>query len=69
MRMQTDDILILANNNFACIEKDTIKSAKIMTKNRKYLISTHFIKFYNAQIQFNSNGIVLTIKSHLGELF
>lgn len=31
--MQTDNILILANNNFASIKKNAIKLTKIITKN------------------------------------
>ncbi len=31
MRMQTDDILILADNNFAKKEEAVIQTAKIMT--------------------------------------
>ena len=32
--LQTDDTLILADNEFASIEEDAIKSGKIMTKNK-----------------------------------
>ena len=46
--IQTDDSLILANNNFTCIEEEAIKSAKIMTKDRKYLTSAHPLKFNDA---------------------
>ncbi len=33
--MQTNNILILANNNFASNEKKAIKTIKLMTKNCK----------------------------------
>lgn len=43
--IQTDDILILVDNNFTSIKEEAIKLVKIMTKNRKYLTSTHPLKF------------------------
>lgn len=67
--MQTDDILILADNNFASIKEDVINLAKIMTKDREYLISSHLLKFFSIQIKLNLNGIVFTKKSHIGEIF
>lgn len=48
VEMQTDGILILADNNFASTEEDAIRSAKLMTKNREYLTSTHPLKFNGA---------------------
>ena len=60
MGMQTNDILILADNNFADIKKVIIKSAKIMTKNRKCLSFAHPLKFNSTQIKLDLNGIVLT---------
>ena len=63
--MQTDDTLILADNNFASTEEEAIKSAKIMTKNREYLTPAHPLKFNGAQIKLDSNGIVLTKESHI----
>lgn len=35
--MQTDDILILIDNNFDTKEKAAIQSIKIITKNSEYL--------------------------------
>lgn len=35
--MQTDDTLIMANNNFAYKEEAEIKITKIMTKDQEYL--------------------------------
>lgn len=46
--MQTGNILILANNNFASIKEATIQIVKIMTKNRKYLIFIQHLKFNGA---------------------
>ena len=64
--MQTNDTLILADNNFAGTEKKAIKLAKIMTKDRKYLTPAHSLKFNGAPIKLDSNGIVLTKKSYVG---
>lgn len=46
--MQIDNTLILVNNNFASIEEDAIKLAKILTKNRLYFTFAHFLKFNSA---------------------
>lgn len=43
--MQTVDTLILADNNFASTEKETIKSVIIIIKNKKYLTFIHPLKF------------------------
>lgn len=67
--MQTNDILILADNNFASTEEKAIKSTKIMTKDRKHFTSTHSLKFNSAKIKLNSNGIVLIKKSHVCAIF
>ena len=40
-----------------------------MTKDRKYLTSAQPIKFNGVQIKLDSNGIVLTKKSHVGGIF
>ena len=66
VRMQTDDILILTDNDFASTEKDVIRLAKIMTKDREHLTPAHPLKFNGAQIKLDSNGIVLTKESHVG---
>lgn len=42
--MQTNDILILADDLFASNKKEIIKIAKIMTKNCKYLMFGQSIK-------------------------
>ena len=63
--MQTDNILILADNNCASIKEDAIKLAKIMTKDRKHLTLIHPLKFNGVQIKLDSNGIVLTKKSYI----
>ncbi len=46
--MQTDDTLILADNNFANKEKEAIKDVKIMTKDDEYFTSAQPIKFNRA---------------------
>ena len=63
--MQTNNILILANNNFASTKKDAIRSAKIITKDKKHLTPTHSLKFNRAQIKLDLNRIVITKKSHV----
>ena len=65
VKMQTNNTLILADNNFASTKKEAIKSAKIMTKNRKYLTSAYPLKFNGTQIKLNSNSIVLTKESYI----
>lgn len=60
--IQTNDILILANNYFTSKKEKTIKLAKIMTKNKKYLTSIKPLKFNSAQIKFDSDSIMLTKK-------
>ena len=65
MEMQTNDTLILVDNNFASIKEEAIKSIKIMTKDRKYLILIYSLKFNGAQIKLDSNGIILTKKSYI----
>lgn len=69
MRMQTDDMLILANNNFARKEEATIQTAKIMIKDRGYLTSSHLLKFNGAQIELNLKKIVLIKESHVNSIF
>ena len=64
--MQIDNTLILADNNFAYIKEDAIRSAKIMTKNRKHLTFIHSLKFNDAQIKLNLNKIVLIKESYVG---
>ena len=67
--MQTNNILILADNNFASTKKEIFKLAKIITKNRKYLILVYSLKLNSTQIKPNSNGIVLTKKSYVNNIF
>lgn len=69
MGIQVNNILIFANNHFATTEKNAIRLAKIMIKDRKHFISTHFLKFNCAQIKLNSNRIVFTEKSYVWEIF
>ena len=69
MRIQTNDILILADNNFASTKEEAIKLAKIMTKDREYLTPAHSLKFNGAQIKLDLNSIVLTKKVYVGGIF
>ena len=63
--MQTDNILILANNPFANIKNDAIRSVKIMIKNKEYLTPTYPLKFNSVQIKIYLNKKVLTKKSYI----
>ena len=63
--MQTDDTLILADNDFAGKKEAVIQTAKIMTKDREHLTSSHPLKFNGAQIKLDSEEIVLTKESHV----
>jgi hypothetical protein len=57
--MQTDDILYETIEAFAKQKDETIKSTKIMIKNRKRLISDNFLKFNETRIErFDSNEII-----------
>ncbi len=59
VRMQTDDILLLADQSFITLKKETIKSAKIMTKNRERFISNNSLKFNETRIErLDSDGII-----------
>lgn len=69
LKMQINSTLILADDNFASIEEKTIRSIKIMTKNRKYLTPAHPLQFNGAQIKLDSKSIVLTKKSHIRGIF
>lgn len=40
-----------------------------MTKDREHFIFTQSLKFNNAQIKFDSNSILLTIKTHIDSIF
>ena len=67
--MQTNDIFILAYNDFIHKEETKIKTAKIMTKNQKYLTSTQFLKFNGAYIKLNLDDIILIKKNHVNKIF
>ena len=69
MEIKTNDILILADNNFANKEEAQIKAIKIMTKNQEHFTPTQPLKFNRAQIKLDSEGIVLTKKSHIDGIF
>lgn len=66
--MQTDDTLILADNNFANKKEVEIKAEKIMTKDREHLTSTQSLKFKGAKIKLDLKDIILKKKSHVGNI-
>ncbi len=57
--MQTNDILILVDPNFAAAKKKAITDAKIMTKSRDNLESNFSLKFNDTIIQRQENDIYL----------
>lgn len=69
IKIQTNNILILANNNFANKEKVAIKFTKTIIKNQEYVSFLLPLKFNGAQIKLYSEGIILTKKSHIGSIF
>lgn len=68
MKMQTNNILILAPKNFAGTKKEAIKLPKIIIKNREYFIFIQYLNCNSAQMKLNSDSILLTIKSHMGSI-
>lgn len=66
MGMQTNNTLILANNNFANKEEKVVRNVKIMTKDWEYFTPTQPIKFNRVQIKLDSNSIILIKESHIG---
>lgn len=47
VKMQIKNILILVDNNFTNTKEGAIKLAKIVIKDKKYLIFIHLLKFYS----------------------
>lgn len=68
VEMQTDDILILANNNFASKKEVAIKVAKIIKKDWEHLTSIQPLKFNRTQIKLDSENIVLIKKSYVSDI-
>ena len=76
--MQTDDILLLATDDFANKEEKAVKSTKILIRNRNCLISINPIKFNGMKIQLhfsikdsnslniNNSYITLFQETHIG---
>jgi hypothetical protein len=59
VNMQTNDILILIDSNFATAKKKAIIDAKIMTKSRDNLDSNFSLKFNDTIIERQENDIYL----------
>jgi hypothetical protein len=57
--MQTNDILILVNSNFAAVKKKAITDVKIMTKSRNSLDSNSSLNFNDMIIDRQENDIYL----------
>lgn len=50
-------------------KKSSNSNCKIIRKDQEYLNSSYFIKFNGAQIKFNWEGIILTKKSYIIDIF
>jgi hypothetical protein len=59
VNMQTNDILILVDSNFAAAKKKAITDAKIMIKSRDNLESNFSLKFNDTIIERQENDIYL----------
>jgi hypothetical protein len=59
VNMQTNDILILIDSNFAAAKKKAIINAKIMIKSRNNLESNSSLKFNDTIIERQENDIYL----------
>jgi recombination DNA repair RAD52 pathway protein len=57
--MQTNDILILVDSNFAAAEEKAIINVKIMTKSRNHFDSNSSLKFNDTIIERQVNDIYL----------
>lgn len=69
MRKSIDDLLILADNNFASIEKVVIQTTKIMANDKKYFTFAQYLKLNSAQIKLDSNSIVLIKDNYVDNNF
>lgn len=69
LEIETNNILVLADNNYSNIEKDVFKSAKIMPKDKTCYISIHLIKLCTSQIKYDLNRIFLLKKTLIREIF
>jgi hypothetical protein len=70
VEMQTDDTLLLTDQSFVALKKETIKSAKIMIKNRERLISDNLLKFNETRIErLDSDEIIyFRQKTHIQDI-
>ncbi len=67
--MQTDDILILADQSFVVVEKEAVHSAKIMTKTREQLTFENSLKFNDIRIErINSHAIYFRQETHIQDI-
>jgi hypothetical protein len=56
--MQTNNTLILADQSFAVVEKETIHSAKVMTKTREHLTLENSLKFNDIRIERADSRVI-----------
>jgi hypothetical protein len=58
--LQTDDTLILADDEFATLEENELARARLTSKKREKLTSTTPIKFNDGLISLSDNSLLLT---------
>ncbi len=68
IEMQTDDTLYETIKAFAKQKDEAIKLAKIMTKNRKRLISDNSLKFNEIRIERVNKTIHFRQKTHIQDI-
>ncbi len=68
VRMQTDDTLLLVDQSFVALKKKTIKSAKIMIKDRERLTSENSLKFNEIRIERLNKAIYFRQKTHIQDI-
>ncbi len=68
--MQTDDILILADQSFAVVEKEAIHSAKILIKTRKQLNLENSLKFNDTRVERigSNDAIYFRQETHIQDI-
>ncbi len=66
--MQTDDILLLTDESFANIEKESIKLTKIMFKTRERFISDNSFKFNEIRIERLDSNIYFRQEIHIQDI-
>ena len=70
VKLQIDDTLLLANNQFANAENEIIKFTKIITKNRECLTEIKSIKFNDTIIELIADGkLMMSLNMQIFNIF